>query len=123
MMCAYCGNPLDREGGSPDEQFCKTKEGIMQRCKFHNKYTPEDERATSDGVCEDCVRKGIPFKEENEFPYNINKGNTPKDELLRDISSKSGKEFLTQEQINEKIKEQNRKNNEKLSKTLARLLK
>lgn len=94
-MCAYCGNPIDKPDGMADA-FCDSK-----KCKIHNSRTPDDDIAISDGICQDCMDKEIPFKDPSQFPYFINKGETPKDQLISHIEQDTGRKQLSQEELNE----------------------
>jgi hypothetical protein len=95
MVCSYCGNPIDNPRGQTDP-FCLDK-----KCKVHDPHTPDDDLGISDGICKECMDKEIPFGNESKFPYNINKGNTPKDAIIRYIEEATGRKQLTQEELNE----------------------
>jgi len=78
-FCAWCGQPIEEEMGVKDP-FCGDK-----KCKIHDLTTPDTHRTISDGVCEKCIKTEMIRKDKQEYPYNINKGKTPKDVLIKDI--------------------------------------
>ena len=97
-MCSYCGHPLDKsDKGGVDDPLCN---GL--KCKMHKPNTPDTDLGIGDGICPVCHQNDIPYGRERDFPINFpkNKGQTPKDKVLKHIQEQTNKHPVTQEELN-----------------------